>query len=74
AERILGFPAERWVSEPGFWASRLHPEDRDYAIAFCQEQTARLVPHTFEYRMIAADGRVVWLRDLVSVEARDGAP
>ena len=30
--------------------------------------------HTFEYRMIAADGRQVWLRDLVTVVSENGMP
>jgi PAS domain S-box-containing protein len=31
-------------------------------------------PHEFEYRMIAADGRVVWLRDIVAVHVEDNRP
>jgi PAS domain S-box-containing protein len=67
AERVLGYPVERWLSEPSFWADHLHPEDRDGAVQFCQEQTGKKRNHDFEYRMIAADGRVVSLRDLVTV-------
>jgi PAS domain S-box-containing protein len=74
AERILGYPTERWVSEPGFWASILHPEDRARTMEFCREQTKLLLPHIFEYRALAADGREVWLRDMVSVESRGGEP
>ena len=29
--------------------------------------TAAKRPHEFEYRMVAADGRVLWLRDLITV-------
>src|SRR5438876_2912343 len=67
AERILGYPAERWLSEPRFWADHLHPDDREWAIRFCGEALADKRDHDFEYRMIAADGRVVWVRDLVTV-------
>jgi len=66
AEHILGYPVERW-SEPTFWRDRLHPEDRDWAVEFCVTATSENRNHDFEYRMIAADGRVVWLRDLVTV-------
>jgi PAS domain S-box-containing protein len=31
-------------------------------------------PHEFEYRMIAADGRTVWLRDICSVVVEDERP
>ncbi|MEI4861468.1 PAS domain-containing protein, partial [Klebsiella pneumoniae] len=67
AERILGYPTERWVREPTFWSDHLHPDDRDWAVRVCQEATAQKCGHDFEYRMIAADGRIVWLRDMVTV-------
>lgn len=67
AEALLGFPVERWIEDPTFWPSRIHPEDRDKAISYCIASTAAGEDHTIEYRMIAADGRVVWLRDLVRV-------
>jgi PAS domain S-box-containing protein len=66
AERILGYPVDRW-SEPTFWRDHLHPEDRDWAVAFCVKATSENRNHDLEYRMIGADGRVVWLRDLVTV-------
>jgi PAS domain S-box-containing protein len=67
AERVLGYPVERWLSEPTFWKDHVHPEDREWALQFCQTATAEKRDHQFEYRMIAADGKVVWLRDLVTV-------
>jgi PAS domain S-box-containing protein len=74
AERLLGFPAERWLDEPDFWARHVHPDDLDWAFAFCSRATARGEAHEFEYRFIAADGRVVWLRDIVAVITEDGRP
>ena len=73
AERLLGYPTEQWY-EPGFWAKHLHPEDRGWAIDFCVQQTAEKRPHELEYRMTAADGRTVWLRDIVSVVCSEGEP
>jgi PAS domain S-box-containing protein len=67
AERILGYPVERWLSEPTFWADHLHPDDRERAVQFCEEAVADKRDHDFEYRIIAADGRAVWVRELVSV-------
>jgi two-component system cell cycle sensor histidine kinase/response regulator CckA len=74
AERILGYPVERWLTEPTFWSDHLHPEDRRWAVDFCMRATAEKRPHTFEYRMIAADGRVVWLRDIVTVILENDEP
>ncbi len=66
AERLLGYPLERWY-EPDFWEGRLHPEDRERAVASGRLASERGEDHAFEYRMLAADGRVVWLREVVSV-------
>jgi len=73
AERLLGYPAADWL-QPGFWASKLHPEDRIWAPEYCLSQTMRQAPHDFEYRFIAQDGRTVWIHDIVTVVADEGAP
>jgi PAS domain S-box-containing protein len=67
AERILGYPVERWLSEPTFWKDHLHPADQEWAVTFCVKATSEKRDHDFEYRMIAADGSIVWLRDIVTV-------
>ncbi|MGH7819082.1 MAG: PAS domain S-box protein, partial [Candidatus Binatia bacterium] len=72
AEKILGYPAERWIAVPDFWSEHIHPEDRAWVIDFCRKATREKKPHEFEYRMIAADGRVVWLEDVVQVIVEGG--
>ena len=67
AERILGYPVERWLSEATFWKDHIDPDDREWAVNLCVTATAEKRDHDFEYRMIAADGQIVWLRDLVTV-------
>jgi PAS domain S-box-containing protein len=67
AARVLGYPVEQWLEEPGFWKDHIHPEDRDSAVNLCVTATTERQDHDFEYRMVASDGRLVWLRDLVSV-------
>ncbi|MBI2311399.1 MAG: EAL domain-containing protein [Betaproteobacteria bacterium] len=74
AVRLLGYAADRWLNEPDFWKDHLHPDDRDRAFSFCKAQTEQLLPHQFEYRMLAADGRIVWLRDYVTVISENGRP
>ena len=74
AERLLGYPVGQWYEEADFWVKKLHPEDRDRAVSYCIEESRHRRPHEMEYRMIAADGRTVWLRDLVnSVKQKDGS-
>jgi PAS domain S-box-containing protein len=67
AERLLGYPIERWLDEPGFWSSLLHPDDRERAVATCAAAVADVKDHTFDYRVVSADGRTLWIRDVVHV-------
>src|SRR5439155_12727834 len=48
AERILGYPVERWLSEPTFWKDHLHPDDRKWAVGFCEKATAEGRNYDFE--------------------------
>ena len=66
-EEILGYPSKRWVGEEKFWKDHIHPEDRDWVLAFVAEAIAEKRKHEFECRMIAADGRTVWLRNIVNI-------
>ena len=63
----------RWLEEPDFWARHLHPDDEDMA-RDCHNETLAGRDHELEYRMVAADGRTVWLRDYVNVHCVDGVP
>jgi two-component system, cell cycle sensor histidine kinase and response regulator CckA len=74
AERLLGYPIEHWITEPNFWRDHIHPQDRQWAMDYCLQAVRKLQDHSFTYRMIAADGRVVWLNDLVTVVHEPGRP
>ena len=74
AERLLGYPCQRWLEEATFWSEHIHPEDRERAVQFCTASTAGKRDHEFEYRMLAADGRVVWLHDIVKVVVENDQP
>jgi diguanylate cyclase (GGDEF)-like protein/PAS domain S-box-containing protein len=74
AEAILGYPARRWTDNHSFWPDHIHPEDRDWAVSFCRKAVDEKQDHEFEYRMISADGGVVWLRDIVRVGLEEGVP
>ena len=73
AVEILGYPVEAWYEE-NFWTDKLHPEDRDWVVDFCKAATESCEDHQFEYRMFAADGRLVWIRDDVTVILNEGRP
>ncbi len=67
AEAVLGYPVTRWLEEPNFWPTLVHPEDRDRVVAASMAAVRRGHDHDLEYRVVAADGRVVWLREGVQV-------
>ncbi len=73
ATGLLGYPQERWL-ETDFWVDHIHPEDRAWAMDYCLNASDQNDNYEFDYRMIAADGRSVWLHDIVNVVRQDGAP
>jgi diguanylate cyclase (GGDEF)-like protein/PAS domain S-box-containing protein len=74
-ETILGYPADAWTTNTNFWASILHPEDRARVMAAHEQARLAGTPWHDEYRMLAVDGGVVWVRDeAVIVRDEDGEP
>jgi len=74
AERLLGYTLHQWLSEPTFWIDHIHPDDREAALSTRLHNLRAQGTMQFDYRMIAADGRLVWLRDVVSVISEQGRP
>jgi PAS domain S-box-containing protein len=72
AERVLGYPISRWLSEEDFWAGIVHPEDREWAVDHCKRLIAEGKDHEFRYRAVHAHGHAIWLRDHVRVIQRSG--
>ena len=73
AEAIFGYPIEQWY-EDNFWADHLHAEDSEQTINHCKQQAALGQNYDFEYRMHAADGRLVWVGDSVNVISDENGP
>ncbi|WP_374318014.1 sensor domain-containing diguanylate cyclase [Aquabacterium sp.] len=65
-EPLLGWSQDSWVSADD-WASRIHPEDRDYVVNFCISQSQAGVDHEADYRALTKDNGYVWIRDVVHV-------
>jgi PAS domain S-box-containing protein len=72
AQIILGYPIENWTRTAAFWTKHLHAEDRELAESCCRAVAERRGPERFEHRMIAADGRVIWLRTSVHLVSGNG--
>ena len=74
-EPLLGYSVEEWATEADLFTRLLHPEDRDRVLAAHAHTQETHEALSLEYRLIARDGRVVWLRDEgVVVLDEDGRP
>jgi diguanylate cyclase (GGDEF)-like protein/PAS domain S-box-containing protein len=62
-QELLGYSVEEWCGDPGLWARCLHPDDRERVIAEEEDGAAMGAPVASEYRLVARDGRVIWVRD-----------
>lgn len=74
-EKLLGFPVSRWLDEPDFFVTRLHPDDHDRVHAAAERTHVDGEPFRESYRLIAKDGRVVHLLDeTIPVSDERGRP
>ncbi|PRX49808.1 PAS domain-containing protein [Salegentibacter salegens] len=71
---LIGIKPSDWYHKPKFWENHIHPDDRKYAVNFCLSQVEQGKNHSFEYRMLKADGSYVWVSDVVSVVKENGKP
>lgn len=62
-ETLTGYSSEEWVADPRLWVKCLHPEDRDRVLEESRRSNVSGAPFRAEYRLIAKDGGVVWVRD-----------
>ena len=72
-ESMLGYSRSQWTTDPGLYETILHPEDHDTVVATYQRSLATNARYRSEHRMIAADGRIVWIRDEAVVIHRGNA-
>lgn len=61
--KILGYNSEEWLSQPDFWQTKLHPDDAERVLKSWRDIRQNGLPFKLTYRMIAADGRSVWVQD-----------
>jgi len=62
-EPLLGFTVEQWRDDPALWFERIHEDDRERVLEEHRESLRTGDPFRTEYRLLAADGREVWIRD-----------
>jgi signal transduction histidine kinase/PAS domain-containing protein len=61
AERLLGYPLDRWLSEPGFLLDHVHPNDLDYFSSRVAEAIKDKTDVGIDHRFIKADGEILWV-------------
>lgn len=68
-ERLCGYPAKSWCAK-GFWGDHVHPDDRrTFADRLSQLKGGDYA--TIEYKVRSADGRVVHMRNMLTlIESR----
>lgn len=74
-EKILGYTTTEWIDTIGIWTARLDPRDRDRVLE--EEALSHKSGNPFhcEYRILAKDGRVVWVHDeAVVIKDEEGNP
>lgn len=65
-EELLGWKQDSWAGVQD-WAERMHADERDGAVTYCVAQSKAGIDHEIDYRALTADGRYVWIRDVVHV-------
>jgi PAS domain S-box-containing protein len=74
-ETILGYPPEAQMIDEEHWLKTIHPEDRERVLVEEARTDQTGEPFKVEYRVIAGDGRVVWVRDEATlVRDEEGHP
>jgi two-component system, cell cycle sensor histidine kinase and response regulator CckA len=69
AEQLLGYPAEHWTTNASFWTDRVHLADRDWVSQSYERAIERGEANVLEFRAVASDGHMVWLREMGRVAA-----
>ena len=68
---LIGYTAEEWVADADFFGNVLHPDDREWVLAAFTAMHRGGTPFDGEYRLIARDGRTVWIQDAAALVSGD---
>ena len=72
---LLGHDLERWRANPALFEELVHPDDREQVLQHVAAAKKSGRPYEGEYRMLHADGSVIWVHDqAVTVHDEHGRP
>ena len=63
AFEMFGYPLEDWVNDPDIWLKVIHEDDRQRVFEETVESTNTGKKVQYEYRVVTADGEILWVRD-----------
>ncbi len=66
-EKLSGYTPAEWVSDTDLWRNIISPEDREAVTAEYHRTNQTGERFLIEYRLVARDGRIVWVRDEATV-------
>jgi diguanylate cyclase (GGDEF)-like protein/PAS domain S-box-containing protein len=74
-EGMLGYAPEEWLGGR-LWPERLHPDDKERVLSADERfEAGKEERFSEEYRLVAKDGRVVWVREeAVTIRGEAGEP
>ena len=70
-ERILGHTVENWLGGMT-WEDVVHPDDLDHVLAICSRAVRLGQSCGLEFRLVASDCRIVWMRGQITVVSDNG--
>ncbi|KAF0107027.1 MAG: putative signaling protein [Anaerolineaceae bacterium] len=62
-ETMTGYTSREWMEDSRLWINIVHPDDHDRVWAEHKRTNKRGGNFRCEYRLIARDGHIVWIRD-----------
>lgn len=74
AQVLFGYPVERWLRDPTFWIDVIHPEDRVQTVSLWRAGASARKDFKLEYRVIASDGRIMWVSMMAYVRQQGHRP
>lgn len=72
AVKLLGYPVDQWINEVDFCKKHIHQDDWKAVLAFREAKSRNQGNKHIEFRMIAMDGRCIWLRSFVQLIEENG--
>lgn len=67
AEKLLGYSPRKWMQDPSFWKTIIHPDDRASVFEVISQSLRQKEDYQIEYRVFTADRRTLLVRDSVTL-------